>query len=302
MLNFLTSCGCTQNNRNPSPAPSPAAAANPAACDAVTSATTPAGGEYKKIEQQLHVINLVNSLHLTDEQLKALLPIAEESEKMEKDLNEAMKAKYSEVISSMKDLREHLLDHEDATDRQQNRLDKCSMPIYGKIADHKDRMKVLTGKVKSILNVNQLEILLTYEPCIVPQQRDSQPERIGGYSGGENFAEKLDEARNMKDDEYKKYKSDLLDKQRIFLKTFNDQKQIEAVINQMGKALDEARKLPEVEYEIKRKELSSINMPSRVKPGATGQEEEVIITRYLLNPYMKTIITHKINNKGKQGD
>lgn len=298
-LTFLTSCGCSHNPAQPpaSPPETPAAAGE-TKVDAVTSATAPAGGAYKKLEQELHILNLVNSLHLTEEQMKDLLPLAEESEKIQGDLNRVMQENYSEVIASMKDLQDRLLDYEDATDQQQKRLDKCSMPIYRQIAENKDKIKALAGKVRNILNENQREILLTYEPCVVPQQRDSQPERIGGYSGGENFAENLDEARKMKEDEYKKYKNDLLGKQRILLKTFNTPQQIESVLAQMGKAMDESRKLSDVEYEIKRSQLSSIDMPSRVKQG-DNREEEVIITRYLLNPYMKTIITHKLANINK---
>ena len=302
-LIFLTSCGCNQREVQPNAdvSPVPKASAGEVKTDAVTTATAPAGGEYKRLEQELHIINLVNSLHLTEDQMKAIIPVAEESGKIREDLNRVMNENYGEVTASMKDLQKRLLDYEDATDEQQKRLDKCSMPIYRKIAENKDKTRVLAGKIRSILNINQREILLTYEPCVVPQQRDSQPERIGGYSGGENFAENLDEARKMKDADYKKYRGELLEKQRILLKTFNTPQQIESVLAQMGKALDEARKLNDIEYEIKRSELSSIDMPSRVKPG-DEMEEEAVIIRYLLNPYVKKILTYKLENRGKKSD
>ncbi len=259
----------------------------------VTSATPYGGYEYKQVEQELHTINLVNSLYLSKDQMKQLLPLVEEMNETNLALSELMRKNYPHIIAVMKDMKKQLMTHTAITEEQQKELDKYAVPIYEKMAEKRDKTKVLLQKIKGILNPNQIQIIASYEPCIVPDGRVTDPQKIGGVGGDESFGELLDEIRDMPEDEYKKLKREYLERKEKLMKVYNSERQIRTVINQLDTSMEKARKMNDMDFELHKSELMNISMPRPQKPGNINLVDEAVV-KYLLNPVMLEFIGNKI--------
>lgn len=253
----------------------------------VTSATPYGGFEYKQVEQELHTINLVNSLHLSNEQMKRLLPLVKEMNEINLDLSSLMKKNYPHIIGVMKNMKKRLLTHTSITEEQQKELDKYAVPVYEKMAYKRDRTKILVRKVKEILNPNQIEIIAAYEPCIVPDANVTDPQKIGGVGGDESFGELLDEIRSMPEDEYRKLKREYLGRKEKMMKVYNSDEQIRTVISQLDNSMEKARKMTDIDFQLHKSELMNISMPRSQPPGVNLVDEAII--KFLLNPVMMEI-------------
>lgn len=294
------SCGVRQEPSFQPPVKDGAVQRASPAADALTSATSPMGSDYRVLERDLHTINLVNGLYLNEGQLKALLPLVREGDQMSRELNELMSENYGEIRKVMKEIRVHLMDDTSVTPQQQERLDRYSMPIYKKIGDNREKMRELIRKTRAILNPNQLAIIESYEPCIVPQHDASNPEKIGGAAGQGKILEILEDARELSDEEYEEFKQEVLEKERIVMRVFNTPQQITSVLNQMEIAMDKARTMSDTEFHLQANELSRIEMPQSGRPKGINMTDE-FIEKYLLNPFMTEIIQHNLKKlKGEE--
>lgn len=261
----------------------------------VTSATPYGGYEYKQVEQELHTINLVNSLFLSKDQMKRLLPLVKEMNEINLDLSSLMQKNYPYIIVVMKDMKKRLMTHTAITEEQQKELDKYAVPIYEKMAEKRDKTKVLLQKAKGILNPNQIQIIASYEPCIVPDGRVTDPQRIGGVGGDESFGELLDEIRDMPEDEYKKLKKEYLDRKEKLMKVYNTERQIRVLINQLDDSMEKARKMNDMDFELHKSELMNISMPRAQKPQNVNLVDEAV-GKFLLNPVMMEYIENKLKD------
>lgn len=265
----------------------------------VTSATPYGGYEYKQVEQELHTINLVNSLHLSGEQMERLLPLVKEMNEINLDLSSLMRKNYPHIISVMKDMKKRLLTHTAITEDQQKELDRYAVPVYEKMAYKRDRTKMLVRKVKEILNPNQTEIIAAYEPCIVPDGNVTDPQKIGGVGGDESFGELLDEIRDMPEDEYRKLKKEYLSRKEKMMKVYNSDTQIRTVISQLNNSMEKARRMTDIDFQLHKGGLMNISMPRSQPPNVNLVDDAVI--KFLLNPVMVEFIENKIKKqKGKQ--
>lgn len=305
-LLILASCSSSQGNKSWNPGKQGSALPSDASetpqkpseggegknYSSVTSATPYGGYEYKQVEQELHTINLVNSLYLSKDQMKQLLPLVKEMNEINLDLSSLMQKNYPHIIAVMKDMKKQLMTNTAITEEQQKELDRYAVPIYEKMAEKRDKTKVLLQKIKGILNPNQIQIIASYEPCIVPDGRVTDPQRIGGVGGDESFGELLDEIRGMPEDEYKKLKKEYLQRKEKLMKVYNTESQIRTVINQLDTSMEKARKMNDMDFELHKSELMNISMPRAQKPQNVNLVDEAII-KFLLNPVMIEYIKNK---------
>lgn len=232
--------------------------------------------------RDLHSLNLINGLNLSKDQMQKMSPLLEESRTMESGLRkikEERLARYNRILAS---LRERLMSHNDITEEQQKSLDEISLPIDRVVAANRDRMRILIGKVKEILNENQRLLLCRYEPCMVPTPNVSDPERIGGVVDSQKFGLELERLRKLDQKAYEKAKKECLDEKTMRMKVFNTREQIGSVISQMEKAMDMARTLDDAEFQMRRDELAAVKMPAAIRQDV----EDDFICRYMLNPFL----------------
>jgi hypothetical protein len=222
--------------------------------------------------------------------MERLLPLVEESKKLDLELEEVKEKKCDEMLKTLKILRTRLTDHSDITDEMQKRLDETSIDVEKKIVDTREKKNALAEKARVILNFNQLTLLRDYEPCMVPTKNVSNPDRIGGVIEGEKFAEILANLRKLPPEKFFEEKKKILQKKTLSMKVYNNEAQIKSVISQMQRAMDRARKLDDREFAIRKDELSVITMPPSPRPGM----EEEFLHRFLLNPFLIDVLKKRI--------
>jgi hypothetical protein len=69
-------------------------------------------------------------------------------------------------------------------------------------------------------------------------------------------------------------------------------------MKKISEALDEARSLPDSEFEIKKSEIANGIAP-KVKPPKGEKQQEKMVTRLLLNPNMAAYLEQKLSDSGR---
>jgi hypothetical protein len=243
------------------------------------------------IVRDLHSLNLVNGLHLSREQIDALLPLLDEAGRLEEEEKQVKSESFPRYYAVLVKLKARLEKHSDITDELQEELDRVSLPSEKKIAAIRLAWGKLVQKVKLILTPNQKTLLLNYEPCMVPTPNISQPDRIGGVVDSQKLALQLARMRKMTPPQFQAARKKILDEKRLRMSVNNTDYQTRSVLRQMEKAMDDARAMDDAEFALKKDELANINLPGRINPAYTApapfnpdNKEDEFISRYLLNP------------------
>ncbi len=248
--------------------------------------------EYDRLVRDLHSLNLVNGLHLSREQMRLMIPLLEESARLEDAVRQAKAEGYPRFNETLSDIRDRLEIHNSITDPMQKRLDQVTLAIDSAIARMRVGKDEMAGQVSGILNENQRLMVGLYEPCMVPTPNISNPERIGGVVDSEKFAAELSRLRKMPRDEYLKEREKILSEKKLRMKVFNTDHQINTVIGLMEKAMDASRDLSDLEFEIQKHQLADIPMPQNPRPDI----KKDFIIHYLLNPYLLDVYRQRLNN------
>lgn len=245
---------------------------------------------FDRLVRDLHTLNLVNGLQLSNRQMQKMIPLIKQAEEADMRLKKARAEHLKRYNRVLETLRARLSSHNDITDKMQKSLNKASDPVERAMVYKRDILSKLTPKIKAILTANQRHMLSNYEPCMVPTPNVSNPERIGGTVDSQKFAKWLAWIRKMDEEEYQKEKRKMLDEKRRMMKVYNTDHQIKSVILQMDKAAVTARNLSDVEFEMRKDRLADIRMPVSTRKG----REDEFIRRYLLNPFLIGIYKQRI--------
>jgi hypothetical protein len=254
--------------------------------------------EIKVMIRDIQTLNLVNSLHLTKEQMQQMLVIAKEVKKSDDDLKALYDRKYNEMHGVLKEMRTQLMSNTDISGDLKKRFHNAEGEIKTRQVANDDKLKVLGKKVEGILNENQKVVLAEYQPCLVPVKNIANPERIGQAGNNEHITRMLGIIRKMPDDKYAQAKQKFLSKaqERIKMVLHEDSERAEALKN-IGSAMDKARQMSDEEFEIKKDEIADGILPKKVKKPDT---EKNFIRQFLLNPNLATILESKLRTVGKQ--
>ncbi|OGV52147.1 MAG: hypothetical protein A2017_19810 [Lentisphaerae bacterium GWF2_44_16] len=132
------------------------------------------------------LMNLLNGLHLTEEQQKKLLALNYKISKTKKA--EVSDSKYTELRlaaeSSMKELQEYLLKH---PEEENNNIQEKAADAYRNFRDYTiqrgEKLKAEFDKIQNeasqILTDEQKEIIENFKPCIIPPKDLRDPVRAG---------------------------------------------------------------------------------------------------------------------------
>jgi len=267
------------------------------------SAPIHSGAEILQMVRDIQTLNLLNSLHLSKNQMQKMLPIAKEVDRMDRDQKAMFQRKNNEIYKILNEMRSRLITSNDLPQDLKRKFQNAQEEIKRKQVANRDRLKVLNGKMKSILNENQLVMLKEYQPCLVPVKNISNPERIGQAGGNERHVKLLEIARRIPDAHYPEFKRRVTEKIQSKIKLhIPEDSERKRLLNQISRAMDKARTLDDEEFEIQKYELVK-----NIAPKSAGERlkdrninvENHFIEKFLLNPNLASILKRKMRTAGR---
>ena len=253
--------------------------------------------EIIEMVRDIQSLNLLNSLHLTQTQMKELLSVAQEVKRMDDKQKALHDRKYNSMYKILSEMRTQLMSSNDLSRDLKHRYHNEQREIKENRADYDDRIKELEVKVKTILNENQLVMLKEYQPCLVPVKSISNPERIGQAGGGERFIKLLEHARRVPPERYSEFKQHVLTKtkEKIRLHVREDEER-KRVVQNISSAMDKARNMSDTDFEINKQELADSMVPQHKNK---GNVEKRFIKQFLLNPGLVAILQQKMRTASR---
>lgn len=245
----------------------------------------------KSMLADIRVMNLVNSMYLTPEQTKKLIPLIKDAQ--------------SDYLSAR--VKESLIQRE-AIDNQRKILDTT---VFGTkknvsaenqvVIKNKRALQTLSKslddkylpKLQSILTPNQIVMAANFVPCVVPVQSLTNPERIGQADGNSKFEKSLERIRTAAPARIQTMTSRLQTQTaELWAKKKHPKYEIDAVIAQIPSVIEQARNMDDAQFALKKCELAQIiAVPAKVAQGA-GLDKR--LTEYLLSPNLAPILESRL--------
>lgn len=208
------------------------------------------------MRRQIMVLNLVNGLDLTSDQMEMILSYAKESEALRRQFQSTLLLSQSKLESTLEEIRAYL--------REKKEIPSSTKQEYHRLADEikSTRLKMDEGvrsmalNIKERLKPHQVYQLEQFVPCIIPPKGEL---RIGQVDNHKSLAMKMERIRGLPSRVYERRKSWILSQTLRGLKlhaprgTSIDEGEMRDHIQQI---FDEARSLEDTEFEVQKEDLA----------------------------------------------
>jgi len=173
----------------------------------------------KEMLKEVDILNLLNSLYLSDVQMRHLMVVAAKAEKTRRAAMKEADAVNPKLEKALAAMRKEML----ATGKA-----KCETSAMKQVSEQQCKLgdvnKALNKElvayesyVKAILTDNQREKVYGYEHCLIPVKSLRDPARIGSPDSGSVNEKLLEQVRAMSPEDFEAHKDDLVSK--AFAKT-----------------------------------------------------------------------------------
>jgi hypothetical protein len=173
----------------------------------------------KEMLKEVDILNLLNSLYLSDVQMRHLMVVAAKAERTRRAAMKEADAVNPKLEKTLAAMRKEML----ATGKAKCETSAMKQvgELQGKLCDvNKALNKELVAYesyVKAILTDNQREKVYGYEHCLIPVKSLRDPARIGSPDSGSVNEKLLEQVRAMSPEDFEAHKDDLVSK--AFAKT-----------------------------------------------------------------------------------
>jgi len=161
---------------------------------------------------EIDLLNLQNSLYLSDVQIRHLLVVATKAEKARRETLKKAEPLNAQVEKGLAQVRKEML----ATGKGKCETSamKQVSEVQGKLGEINSAMSkqlvTYESYVKAILTDNQREKVYNYEHCLIPVKGLRDPARIGSPDSGSVNEKLLESVRAMSPEEFEAKKDDMV--------------------------------------------------------------------------------------------
>ena len=250
-----------------------------------------------EVREDIRILNLVNSLYLTKNQMLALLTKAREAETKKETSNSQLKKLTGYSEASLKEMRGKLMRNKELPKYLTGEVGSSQKKLHDLKDKHEEEMLKLAKDVTKILNENQLVMVDAYKPCIIPQRSLTHPERVGQAGAAVGMERLLERIHDMPQPVYQQRKEGILMGAAARLeKHTRKEVNVEKEKRRLAKIFDEARALSDLEFDLKKAELAQKILPEENK-AKTEKERLRKIARFFLSPRIIPVLEEKLTQE-----
>lgn len=270
----------------------------------------------KNYHNSISVQNLINGLNLTADQQKKILDLNYKIKKLQDAENSDPKAKKlkADAETAMKELNEYLAKNPEQENKEiQDKAAKANHARKEYWAERAKKLKTelarYSSELTSTLTKEQMQVVSTFKPCLVPPKDMRDPVRAGQASHGEQGEKALSRLREMKDPaKIKEAINKSADRiiqmtdERIY--QMNDAQKA-AKKEELVKILTQAQKMSATDFELKKSEILTSLRPekgSKKTPEKVADEfSDNKAVKFLLEPDIVIPVLEKRIQSGTTG-
>lgn len=267
--------------------------------------------EAQTLAREIGILNLVNGLNLTAEQMRAILQLAREV----RDLRSGIVTRHAEAIRAFRDALAELRAKVLTTEARippccEEKVQAAEKEIRQIRYEYHQRLRELDRKLREVLTAAQKRVIRDFNPCLIPPKDLKDPVRVGQAGGPHaEIAMHLEHLRNLPSKAYASIIDPILERlldewQPVLHFTEKERAaekaRLQAVVNR-------ARALSAEEFELEKEELAG----EVVRRFTEFQEKAAKATeffsrlspvskagKWLLNPRIVPLLEHKLEHLG----
>jgi hypothetical protein len=254
--------------------------------------------EVEKLMRDVHSLNLINSLYLSVDQTKKLLPLVQEAARLRKEIDSLIESKGDQFAEALREIRAQLVDSVDLTDAVKQNFEKMKGPVEREMVEAEESLNALADEAYNVLTDNQRLILSEYKPCIIPQRSVANPERIGQVGGGDIIVELLEKVREIPDEQYPQAKQRIMEMASHAVKIhFKDESDRAETLRRLSETMDKVRTMSQVDFDLKKSEMANAIPAKEIAPAGKQKmmHDRRFIIDFILNPSNADILEQRIN-------
>lgn len=283
------------------------------------------------LRRQISLLNLLNGLHLTREQLGRLAEIGERAGRELPPGVAAAPSSFSSVgfpphpdVSVAREAEEKQLERE--LDRLRADAERGRLPaakevrlvqaLAGCASVPQRRLdpeaeRALAEELLEVLTPAQEEVVLRFSACLIPPRDLRDPVRVGQAAGDENLGKELQRIRDLDEDSYRAGRAKIVERSLSWLErqdgTWPAGERGRA-LEELGAVFDEARGLDDVAFAVRRAELGAriellgrkTRLLQELKP-KSARELERRAVRYLFDPDLPVLARDIVARRERRG-
>jgi hypothetical protein len=250
----------------------------------------------KTLRADINMLNLINGLHLTPEQLKRLHEIATVVNDTVEETSTVDLVAFNELVNTLQRVKQLLLKGHDIPVAMLARAGQLARQagLLAKPNSQPVSLRELAQQVLSILTEEQKQVLADYKPCLIPPKNLKDPVRVGQAPSNTGYIRALERIRQIPPAIYARRKAQIVE---------GLAKQIEAnggayppeerdeFIRRLTDLIDRARALSDADFALQAEKLADeLRMlyrkevlEERLKQLTADRKDEVLLGKVIAN-------------------
>ncbi|MGD2146529.1 MAG: hypothetical protein PVH41_07550 [Anaerolineae bacterium] len=243
------------------------------------------------LHRQIQLLNLINGLELTPEQMRFVLEKAEDAQAAREALKaEADPAEFEVVLQEIRDT---LMAGQNVSDELRDAFFTAQVVHKRLIETYRKEVGRLALEIEETLESHQLYALEDYVPCVIPPEGEP---RIG-QAGGEKGVAVLERLRAVPAERFERHKEKMARRVLERLKwRFRRQVLIldrEAELERILRLMQRAWSMPDVAFELENEQLIE-ELIAPYEAQRSQVDVTAVIGRHLLDPAIIPLLEQKL--------
>ena len=248
-----------------------------------------------ELQREVQLLNLLNGLELSADQMRFLLEKAQEAEEIREELQDKADENVEETVAVLSELRATLMRGENIADPSRERW----YSIHGKNLElreeYEEEMTRIAREVQGILEGHQIYALEHFAPCVIPPQGEARIGQAEDTTAAEGILARI---RAIPTARFERNKEEIARKITERLKSHLPRGSVLAINEEAETArvlsiLEEARGLSDVKFELQKTDLVQ-QVKSAYELPDTPVDVRLKIERHLLDPRIIPLLEEKL--------
>jgi hypothetical protein len=249
--------------------------------------------EVGELRREIQLLNLINGLELSADQMRVILEKAREAEEIREELRGEAEEKEDGLVEVLSELRATLMRGEGVSPSLREQVHGAESTSRGLKEEYEGEMTRLALEIKDVLGEHQLYALEQFVPCLIPPEGEA---RIGQAEGTAQAERQLARIRAIPGPLFEARKEEIAQRvierirehlpKGILINEEEEKKEIIAL-------LERARALSEVEFELEKSNLVQ-QLKSRYTLPRLPVDVSVKVERFLLDPLIIPLLEEKL--------
>ena len=246
------------------------------------------------LRREIRLINLLNGLDLTPEQMTLIKEKAEASRRLVEDSRSFFAARQKEFEGILEEIRKSRLENQDVSPNLAQRFHALDLELKKEKLGLDEKLRGFAGDIEKNLAGHQIYALDKFVPCIIPPKGES---RIGQAVDVRGIAGRLARLRSVPDRLYEQRRNQIIERNVEEIKAKAGpavgRDGGEDMSEKIGNFYDKVRGLDEVDFEIQKEKLTE-EFANIVKPKPAPLNMTKKIEAFLLSPEAIPILEERI--------